>query len=60
MNDPIVEEIRATRRRIFEVECNGDLDQLIARLKHGESLHKDRLVTLNELKKRLLSPKTSR
>jgi hypothetical protein len=56
MNDPIVEEIRETRRRIWE-ECNEDLDQLIARLKRGESMHKDRLVTLEQLEKRLTTPK---
>lgn len=35
MTDPIVEEIRETRWKIF-AECNGDLDQLISRLKQAE------------------------
>lgn len=51
MKDPIVEEVRATRHRIFQ-ECGGDLEQLIARLKKAESLYKDRLVTPEDVEKR--------
>ncbi len=58
MNDPIVEEVRETRRRIWE-ECNEDVDQLIARLKRGEAMHKDRLITLEQLENRLATPKAT-
>ena len=50
MKDPIVEEVRATRRRIFE-ECNNDLDQYIAWLKNAEMRYKDRLVTREDVEK---------
>ena len=40
IDDPIVEEVHQTRRRIF-AECNGDLDRLIARLKAADSENKD-------------------
>jgi len=41
--DPIVEEIHATRRRI-SAECNGDLNQIIARLRKREEAHRERVV----------------
>ena len=34
-HDPIVEEIHRTRQKILD-ECNGDLDQLLDRLKSAE------------------------
>lgn len=34
-DDPNVDEVRETRRRIFE-ECGNDLDRLIERLKTAE------------------------
>ena len=47
-DDPIVEEVRQTRRRILE-ECGGDLDRLISRLKAAEARDRDRLVTMDDL-----------
>ncbi len=43
-SDPIVEEIRSIRERIWE-ECDYDLKKLTKRLKNKEQLHKDRLVS---------------
>ena len=51
MDDPIVNEIHETRRRIFE-ECGGDLDRFIERLKAVEVKDKDRLVTFEEVQQR--------
>jgi hypothetical protein len=50
MNDPIVDEVRETRRRILE-ECGGDLNRLIDRLKAAEVQDKSRLVTLDDVQK---------
>ena len=58
IDDPIVQEIHETRRRIFE-ECGGDLDQLIARLKAAEQQDKDRLVTMTEVQKRAATPEAA-
>jgi hypothetical protein len=49
-DDPIVSEVRETRRRIFE-ECNNDLHQLIERLKSAEIVDKSRIVTLDDVQK---------
>jgi hypothetical protein len=49
--DPIVDEIHQTRRRIWE-ECGEDVEGLIARLREAESKDRDRLVTLEDLRKR--------
>jgi hypothetical protein len=43
-HDPIVEEIHQTRHKILE-ECNGDLDQLLDRLKTAEIQDHDRIVS---------------
>ena len=43
-SDPIVEEIRSIRERIWG-ECDYDLKKLTKRLKNKEQLHKDRLVS---------------
>ena len=51
INDPIVDEIHQTRRRIF-AECDGDLERLIERLKAAETQDKDRLVTLEDVQRR--------
>jgi hypothetical protein len=51
MKDPIVEEVREVRRRIFE-ECGNDLIRLIERLKAAEANHKERLVTLEQVQQR--------
>ncbi len=49
--DPIVEEVRQARQRIWE-ECGCDWDRLIAFLKEREAEHPERLVTAEELKAR--------
>ena len=59
MDDPIVEEIHETRRRIL-AECDGDLERLIARLKAAESKDKDRLVTIKDVQKRARAGKAVR
>jgi hypothetical protein len=51
INDPIVEEVRETRRRIYE-ECGSDLHQLIERLKAAERQHTARLVTIEQVQQR--------
>jgi hypothetical protein len=51
MKDPIVEEVRDVRRRIFD-ECGNDLNRLIERLKAAEATDKDRLVTLEQVQQR--------
>ena len=55
MDDPIVQEIHQTRRRILQ-QCNGDLERFIARLKAAESKDKDRLVTVEDVQKRARTP----
>lgn len=52
MNDPMVDEVRATRRRIFE-ECGNDLKRFFDRLKAAESNDEDRLVTLEWMQTRV-------
>jgi hypothetical protein len=49
--DPIVDEIHQARRRIWE-ECCGDVERLIARLREAEAKDKDRLVTLEDVRRR--------
>jgi hypothetical protein len=51
MNDPIVEEVRAIRRQIFE-ECGNDLKRLFDRFKAAEAQDMDRLVTLEHVQDR--------
>ncbi|MBA7688151.1 hypothetical protein ES703_96628 [subsurface metagenome] len=43
-NDPIVEEIRKTRQKIFE-DCKGDLNKYLDWLKEFEDQDQDRLVS---------------
>jgi hypothetical protein len=50
INDPIIDEVRETRRLILE-ECGGDLNRLIDRLKAAEVQDKSRLVTLDDVQK---------
>lgn len=47
--DPIVAEVRQARQRIFD-ECGRDLDRLIAYLKAADDQHRDRLVTVDEIR----------
>lgn len=49
--DPIVEEVHQIRAKIF-AECNNDLDQLMAYYKASEAEHKDRSITLEEVRAR--------
>ena len=56
IEDPIVEEVHQTRRRIF-AECDGDLDRLIARLKAAGSENKERHVTVEDVRQRTRAPK---
>jgi hypothetical protein len=58
INDPIVDEVRETRRRIFE-ECGNDLNRLIERLKTAEVQHKGRLVSFEEVQKQAGTPKAA-
>jgi hypothetical protein len=51
MDDPIVNEVHETRRRIFE-ECGNDLGRYLERIKTAEALDKDRLVTLEQVQER--------
>ena len=59
MKDPIVEEVREVRRRIFE-ECGNDLIRLIERLKAAEANHKERLVTLEQVQQRAHTSKVKK
>jgi hypothetical protein len=58
INDPIVEEIHEARRRIFE-DCGGNVDGLIARLKAAEQQDKDRLVSMDEVRRRAATPRAA-
>jgi hypothetical protein len=59
MDDPIVDEIHETRRRIFE-ECGNDLGHYLERIKAAEQLDKHRLVTLDDVQKRAGKPKAAK
>lgn len=50
IDDPIVEDVYRARERILE-ECGGDLAKYMERLKAAEAQHKDRLVTLEDVRK---------
>ena len=43
-SDPIVEEVRAARQKIFDA-CNQDLDALLDRFQEHEKLDQERIVT---------------
>jgi hypothetical protein len=57
MKDPIVEEVRDVRRRIF-AECGNDLKRLFERLKAAEEQDKDRLVTFTQVQEQARLSKT--
>ena len=59
MDDEIVTEIHETRRRIIE-QCGGNLDRLIERLKTAESADEDRLVTMEDVRRRKSESEVSR
>ena len=48
MKDPIVEEVRRAREKIF-AECDYDLNKLMERIKRAEEKHKDRLVSYEDV-----------
>lgn len=55
MDDPIVADIHATRRRIF-AECGEDIEKLIARLRAAEKLDQSRVVTMRDIERREAEP----
>ena len=48
--DPIVEEVREIRGKIWE-ECGGDMEKLMERLKKAQEQHRDRLVTMDDVRR---------
>ena len=57
INDPIVEGVYQARQRILD-KCDGDLTKWIQRLKAAEAQHQDRVVALEEVRrKRVLAKK---
>jgi hypothetical protein len=44
VSDPIVEEVRAARQKIFNA-CNQDLDALLDRFQEHEELDQERVVS---------------
>ena len=51
MQDPIVDEIHETRRRLMK-ECGDDLQKLLERFKSAEAQDKGRVVTMDEVQRR--------
>ena len=51
IDDPIVEEDYQARRKTLD-QCNGDLAKWIERLKAAEARHPERVVTLEDLRKK--------
>lgn len=49
--DPLIDEVRAIRRAIFE-ECDNDLDTLVEQLRELERQHPERVVTPEQLRAR--------
>ncbi|MFV1976371.1 MAG: hypothetical protein ACC651_11535 [Candidatus Scalindua sp.] len=49
-NDPIVEEIRNTRQKMFE-NCNQNLDDYFNWLKEEEKRHSDKTVSFEMVRK---------
>lgn len=49
-NDPIVEEVREARQKIFE-KCGQDLDRLLDWLKGEEKQDLDRIVSFDTIQK---------
>lgn len=54
-HDPIVQEVRATRQKIFDA-CDNDLEKLMDRYQLAENKDRDRLVALEKLKTKSISP----
>lgn len=57
IDDPIVDEVRKARQRIF-AECGGQLERLIERFKAADSQNERGLVTPEDVKKRSQSRTT--
>ena len=51
MSDPIVDEVRKARGKLFD-ECEGSLAKYFERLREGEKDNRERLVDVDEVKKR--------
>jgi hypothetical protein len=49
--DPIVEEVRAAREKLFDA-CNGDLDAFLKLLKDQEQQDRSRLVSRKDIRAR--------
>lgn len=49
--DPIVDEIQETRRRLIQ-ECGDDLQQLLESFKSAEGQDKERIVAMDEVRRR--------
>jgi hypothetical protein len=52
-NDPIVQEVREARQKIFN-NCNNDLEQLMNYLKEAEQQDKERVVSMGSFKDKRL------
>ena len=49
IKDPIIEEVYRVRQKLME-ECNGDLNELLKRLKSEELQDQHRVVSMVEVK----------
>lgn len=49
--DPIVKDTRMARAKLFK-ECDQDLDKLMDRFKASEQQDKDRVVTIEDVRRR--------
>ena len=49
--DPIVEEVRQVRAKLL-AECGDDLERLMDRYAASESRDKDRIITLEDMRRR--------
>ena len=57
IRDPLVQEVRETRAKIFE-ECGSDLTKLLDRYQEAERLDQHRLITQEEFRA-LYGPKST-
>jgi hypothetical protein len=51
MNDPIVDEVHETRRKLM-AECDGDMARLMQKYREMAAAHPSRVVTLEEVRRR--------
>jgi len=54
-DDPIVAEVREARAALL-AECDGDLGKLMQHLRDRESRHAERVLSLDDVKRRHRSP----